>query len=233
MRATVQLAEIGAGEVASLRAAVAAPEAFRAAGLNFDPVLAGLRVSLERGGDGSHFLSLSSQQVVASPVLNLMLEVNFSSGPVVNTYTLPIPPRAQETRSRAVPAKRSLAPFTPGTLSAAMRRGNTLANAPKAAREHALLVAQAAAPDAPSLTVKAGLTLAAVTVSAATPFTSGALTRMMRRENNSANVPEGTRKGAFLVAQTAGPGAGRPAVKVGQTLNAVASAATPVAPGTR
>ena len=60
LRADIDIPEINAEELASLRAAVASPDAFRAAGLEYSPALSGSRSPLQRRPDGRHFLRLSS-----------------------------------------------------------------------------------------------------------------------------------------------------------------------------
>src|SRR5687768_10422275 len=60
LRAEIDIPEINAEELASLRAGVAAPEAFRAAGLEYNPAISSIRIVLQRRPDGRHFLSLTS-----------------------------------------------------------------------------------------------------------------------------------------------------------------------------
>src|SRR4051812_10008990 len=60
LRADIDLPEINAEEAASLRSIVASPEAFRAAGLEYNQALQGVSVALQRRSDGRYFLRLQS-----------------------------------------------------------------------------------------------------------------------------------------------------------------------------
>ncbi len=88
LRAEIEIPEINAEELASLRTTVASPEAFRAAGLEYNPALNGIQITMERRSDGRRFLRLSSQRPVTEPFVDLILETNWSSGRIVRDYTL-------------------------------------------------------------------------------------------------------------------------------------------------
>ncbi|MDF2464058.1 MAG: hypothetical protein K0Q43_2293 [Ramlibacter sp.] len=125
LRADIEIPEITAEEVASLRASIASPDAFRAAGFDYNPSLSGITITLQRRPDGKHFLRLTSQRPVNDPFMDLILEANWSSGRIVRDYTMlfdppnlrqaPAPmaaqvtPRAQPARAPAEPAARASA----------------------------------------------------------------------------------------------------------------------------
>ena len=52
LHAVIDIPEINAEELASLRTSVAGPDAFRAAGLEYNPALSGIKITLERRPDG-------------------------------------------------------------------------------------------------------------------------------------------------------------------------------------
>ncbi len=56
LRAEIDVPQITADEVASFKSVVALPEAFRAAGLEFNPALTGVQISLQRRADGRSFI---------------------------------------------------------------------------------------------------------------------------------------------------------------------------------
>jgi pilus assembly protein FimV len=88
LRADIDIVEINAEEVASLRATVASPEAFRAAGLEYSPLLASIEITLQRRPDGRYFLQLSSQRSINDPFVDLILETQWASGRIVRDYTM-------------------------------------------------------------------------------------------------------------------------------------------------
>lgn len=102
LRAEIDLPDINAAEAESLRTAAATPEAFRAAGLEYNPALIGLRISLQRRGDGRMFLQLTSDRPVNDPFMDLILEANWSSGRIVRDYTMLFDPPAMRAANQPV-----------------------------------------------------------------------------------------------------------------------------------
>ena len=82
LRAEVEIPEITAEEASSLRAAVAQPEAFTAAGLEYSPALTSLQARLARRADGKAYLRLTSDRAVNDPFVDLILEASWSTGRV-------------------------------------------------------------------------------------------------------------------------------------------------------
>jgi pilus assembly protein FimV len=115
LRADIDIPDINAEEAASLRAAIASPDAFRAAGLEYSPAISNASITLQRRPDGRYFLRLTSDRPVNDPFVDLILEANWSSGRIVRDYTMlfdppslrqrPWPPRWR--RRRPLPPQRS------------------------------------------------------------------------------------------------------------------------------
>src|SRR3569623_1122317 len=72
LRAEIDIPEINADEVASLKANIANPEAFKAAGLEYNSTLSDVRITLERRADGRYFLRLASNRPVNEPFVDLI-----------------------------------------------------------------------------------------------------------------------------------------------------------------
>lgn len=88
LRAEIDVPDINAEEAASLKASVASPEAFRAAGMEYSPSMGGLQISLQRRPDGRAYLRLTSDRTINEPYIDLILEANWSSGRIVRDYTM-------------------------------------------------------------------------------------------------------------------------------------------------
>ncbi|MDP3760324.1 MAG: FimV/HubP family polar landmark protein [Ramlibacter sp.] len=145
LRAEIEIPEITAEEVSSLRATIASPDAFRTAGFDYNPALGAITITLQRRPDGKHFLRLTSQRAVNEPFMDLILEANWSSGRIVRDYTMlfdppnlrqaPPPmaaqvtppaaraPAEQASRAGTPPARTALPPMrtTPAQRAAAER----------------------------------------------------------------------------------------------------------------
>ncbi len=119
LRAEIDVPDINAEEAASLKAAVALPEAFRAAGLDYNPTLAGAQASLQRRADGRAFIRLSSDKIVTEPFVDLILEVSWASGRVVRDYTMLLDPPSLRPPSAAASVVASPAPVVQAPAVAA------------------------------------------------------------------------------------------------------------------
>ena len=113
LRAEIDIPDINAEEAASLRASVAPPEAFRAAGMDYNPAMSGLRVTVQRRPDGRAYIRLSSDKPVNDPFVDMILEANWSSGRIVRDFTMLFDPpnlRAPAVAAAALPQTASPVP---------------------------------------------------------------------------------------------------------------------------
>ena len=102
--ASIEIPDINAEEMASLKAALATPEAFRIAGMEYNPALSNAQVTLTRRANGSSQLLIRSDKIVTDPFLNLVLNVNWSTGRIVRNYTLLLDPPAAKQSDAAISA---------------------------------------------------------------------------------------------------------------------------------
>lgn len=141
LRAEIDVPQITPDEVASLRATLGSPDAFRAAGMERSAALADLQISLQQRPNGSYFLRLASDRAVAEPFVDLILEATWASGRLVRDYTLlfdpPAPRPAAPVAAQVAPAP---APAAPAAQAAAPSPSPAPAPTP---------AAPAAAPTAP------------------------------------------------------------------------------------
>ena len=98
-------------EAANLRIRVAPPEAYRAAGVDYNAVLPGTRATLQRRPDGRPFVRLTSDRGVQEPFVDVILEITWATGRLVREYTLLFDPpgdaRAPAPAPRTVAGRRS------------------------------------------------------------------------------------------------------------------------------
>ncbi|SFU95286.1 pilus assembly protein FimV [Polaromonas sp. YR568] len=120
LRAEIDIADIKPEEASSLKAGVAPPDTFKAAGLEYGSVVAGVEVSLQRRADGRAYLRLSSNKPVTEPFVDLILEANWANGRITRDYTMLFDPpalRSSAAGSAAAPTapilSRPLPPVAP------------------------------------------------------------------------------------------------------------------------
>ncbi len=174
LRAEIEVPEITAEEAASLRTAVAGPDAFRAAGLEYNAALAAVQISLQRRANGSAFLRLSSDRPINEPFVDLILEANWASGRIVRDYTMLFDPSNMRTAAAptvtspaAAPASSSAASSSAVNARVASAPAVVSAPAPRPARTERVPSKAASKPAAPAapqegIKVKAGDTAAAL-----------------------------------------------------------------------
>lgn len=91
-------------ELAALTAKVASAEAFKKAGVEYAPVLAGIRITVEKRADGRPFLRLQTTAPVNDPFIDLLVDVTWSSGRLVREYTFLLdPPEAMRAAPTVAP----------------------------------------------------------------------------------------------------------------------------------
>ena len=147
LRAEIDILDINAEETASLKTSLALPEAFKAAGLEYNPALAGAQISLQRRADGRAFIRLTTDKPVTEPFVDLIVETSWASGRIVRDYTMlldppslrpatamaPSVPLVSAATSNAATVKASRPP-TARTAPVARKAPSTAAVAPAAAK---------------------------------------------------------------------------------------------------
>ncbi|MCK6387298.1 MAG: pilus assembly protein [Zoogloea sp.] len=90
LRAEVEIAATPE-ELQSLTARLASAEAFRQAGVDYSPSLSGLRMAVERRGSGA-VVRVSSDRPINEPFVDMLVELNWSSGRLIREYTFLLDP---------------------------------------------------------------------------------------------------------------------------------------------
>lgn len=105
--ARISLLGATADEVESLRVTLADFNAFERAGIEFNPVLVGLRFEVVTAARGADYIRVYSAQPVREPFLNFLLELNWAKGRLLREYTVLLDPPLYEPARPAVikPAK--------------------------------------------------------------------------------------------------------------------------------
>lgn len=152
LNAEIDISAITPEEAGTLRVRVATADAYRATGVEYNPVLTSTQVELARRSDGRPYLRIRSDRAVQEPFVDVILELNWAGGRLVREYTLlfdppslsrPVPPAAVTTapvmaaapaEPRPVAATPAVAP-TPAPVPAPAPAAAPRAAAASAARE--------------------------------------------------------------------------------------------------
>ncbi|MHB1099858.1 MAG: type IV pilus assembly protein FimV, partial [Burkholderiales bacterium] len=101
LRAEIDLVSMKAGELESLEVHIATPDAFRQAGIEYNPLLANVKLGIAARPDGNHYIKLSSSGIVNDPFLDVLIDLSSSSGQIEREYTMLFDP-AESARAPAV-----------------------------------------------------------------------------------------------------------------------------------
>ncbi|HEY2977922.1 MAG TPA: FimV/HubP family polar landmark protein, partial [Burkholderiaceae bacterium] len=115
LRAEIDVTSLAPEEAASLRVRIAPPEAYRAAGVDYNAALTGTQAVLQRRADGRAVLQITSDRTVQEPFVDVILELTWSSGRLVREFTLLLDPPTTRMAQAPAPA----APATAPSISAA------------------------------------------------------------------------------------------------------------------
>lgn len=158
LRAEIDITSLTPEEAANLKVHVASPDAYRAAGVDYNVVLPSTQAALLRRADGRPFLRLTSDKVVQEPFVDVILELSWSSGRLVREYTLLFDPPAERVANGAqapAPAAVTAPVFsTPAPMAAATPATPPAPPAPVAPASSAREVAAAQKPVAKERVVK-------------------------------------------------------------------------------
>ena len=101
LRAEIDLVSMKAGELESLEVHIATPDAFRQAGIEYNPLLANVKLGIATRPDGNHYIKLSSSGIVNDPFLDVLIDLSSSSGQIEREYSLLFDP-AESAKAPAV-----------------------------------------------------------------------------------------------------------------------------------
>ncbi|AKJ28279.1 FimV/HubP family polar landmark protein [Caldimonas brevitalea] len=121
LRAEIDITSMTPEEEAQFRARIAAPDAYRAAGVDYNAVLPQTQVTLLRRTDGRPYLRITSDRVVQEPFVDVILELSWASGRLVREYTLLLDPPTTRQASNTTTAP-AMSSNGEGAASAAASR---------------------------------------------------------------------------------------------------------------
>ncbi|WP_156304424.1 type IV pilus assembly protein FimV [Nitrosospira briensis] len=91
-KAEIELVAVKKEEKPSLMARLASQETYRQANIDYSSVLSTFNASIETRSDGQPYVRIMSPQPIAEPFLNMLVELNWSTGRLLREYTvLPSP----------------------------------------------------------------------------------------------------------------------------------------------
>lgn len=127
LRAEIDVSSLTPEESATLQVKVATPETYRAAGVDFNGVLSSTQITLQRRADGRPYLRITSDRSVQEPFVDVILDLNWSSGRLVREYTLLFDPPSVRQAAQAAPAPTAPVMDTPADVPSGTQAKSTAA----------------------------------------------------------------------------------------------------------
>ena len=92
LRAEIELLAVTKDELADITAKLASHDAFKQARIDRAETLSGLRFTVDQRTNGQPIIRISSASGVADPFLDLLIELNWSTGRLIREYTVLLDP---------------------------------------------------------------------------------------------------------------------------------------------
>ena len=92
LKAEIELVSMQKGETDNLSVRLPSAEAFRQANIEYSGALLSVKFSIEQRGEDHHVIVLSSTQPMNEPFLDLLVELDWSTGRLVREYTFLLDP---------------------------------------------------------------------------------------------------------------------------------------------
>ncbi|HZD20386.1 MAG TPA: FimV/HubP family polar landmark protein [Burkholderiales bacterium] len=211
LSAEIEIVSVQPGEDEVLAARLAAAEVFAQAGIDVNPALNTVRITIERR-DKRPYLRITTRDAINEPFLDLLIELQWSSGRLVREYTFLLDPPEYRSRRQAIAA----APVPPTPAPAVEKPPATPAPAAEEPKPAAEAPSAAATP-----TPESAITPAPATATPSAPVEQAPLAEKPAEEKPAEEKPAAEK-----------PAAPKPAgnnyeVKRGDTLGAIAKANLP------
>lgn len=100
LRAEVELSATRE-ELATMKAGLASPDSFKAAGLDYAAPLVGIRFTIDKRTDGRSIVKLTTDRPLNEPFVDMLLEINWASGRLVREYTFLLDPPEMPAKAAA------------------------------------------------------------------------------------------------------------------------------------
>jgi pilus assembly protein FimV len=92
LKAEIELLSLEKGEADNLAVRLASAEAFRKANIDYSRALLSVKFSVEQRGEGRYVVVLASSQPINEPFLDMLVELDWTTGRLVREYTFLLDP---------------------------------------------------------------------------------------------------------------------------------------------
>lgn len=127
--AEIDLVTVNAEDLSSLTASIASLEAYAQANIQYEAYFSSLKLSIESRANGRPYIKLSSPQAINEPFLNLLVELNWSSGRLLREYIVLLDPVDTKRSEPVAPVVRAAPEESANPISTADNAGSEAVSA--------------------------------------------------------------------------------------------------------
>ena len=103
LKAEIDLVAVKNNESSSLTANLASQEAFRQAGISYEPFFSTLEMAIDARSNGDPYIRITSLNSINEPFLNVLVELSWTSGRLMREYTVLLDPAEAATPEPVAP----------------------------------------------------------------------------------------------------------------------------------
>ncbi len=127
--AEIDLVTVNAEDLSSLTASIASLEAYAQASIQYEAYFSSFKLSIESRANGRPYIKLSSPQAINEPFLNLLVELNWSSGRLLREYIVLLDPVDTKRSEPVAPVVRAAPEESVNSISTADNAGSEAVSA--------------------------------------------------------------------------------------------------------
>src|SRR3954471_6046146 len=113
LRAEIDVVAVEKGEVETLNARLAPPDAYIQSNLPYPSPALGMKLAVEKRASGVPYIIVTSTQSVPEPFVDLLVELTWQGGRILRAYTALLDPPAFAASPQPAPAPQAAAPVAP------------------------------------------------------------------------------------------------------------------------
>jgi pilus assembly protein FimV len=153
LRAEIDVVAVEKGELETLNARLASPDAYIQSNLPYPSPALGMKLAVEKRPSGAPYIVVTSVQPIPEPFVDLLVELNWQGGRILRAYTALLDPPAFAQSPQPTPAPQTAAPAAvpvpPAERQVETQLGSEMQQ-PKAEQPPAEVAPEEPAPAAPA-----------------------------------------------------------------------------------
>ena len=117
LRAEIDVVAVEKGELDTLNAKLAPPDAYIQSNLPYPSPALGMKLAVDKRPSGAPFITVTSTQPVPEPFVDLLVELTWQGGKILRAYTALLDPPAYAAAPQPSPAPQAAAPVAPAPVA--------------------------------------------------------------------------------------------------------------------